>query len=167
MVENVGAGQEPLPDNKLPNDIHNYITSIAEIIPERLERLKAVLTILTDPNRDSPVPKVGTIHFARWVLIDNESRLLFTTNFDGPWDVYLERFVELGSRELDAIWSNTRGYPERGSADVEGFKEFVRRTSYRNAAVYCAYPDSALKEVHSGLRARRQFREFLCEFEDM
>lgn len=166
MVADVPAGAEPLPDSTLPNDIHSYITSITEIIPERLEGLKAVLGVLTDPNRDSPVPKVETIHFARWALIDNETRLLFTSNFDDTWDRYLEKFVEVGSRELDAIWSNTKGYPEGGSKDIQAFKDFVAASSYRNTAVYSAYPEATVMQVGSALRARQRFGEFLAEFQD-
>ena len=31
---------------------------------------------------------VSTIHEARFVLFDDDTRLLFATSFDGPWDAY-------------------------------------------------------------------------------
>ncbi|MBT2234295.1 hypothetical protein [Nonomuraea sp. NEAU-A123] len=31
--------------------------------------------------------RIGTLHDARWVLFDDDTRLLFATNFDGDWTV--------------------------------------------------------------------------------
>src|SRR5260370_41846856 len=36
---------------------------------------------------------VGTLHEARMVLFDNDTRLLITTRFDGDWDVYIYDFT--------------------------------------------------------------------------
>ena len=33
---------------------------------------------------------VGTIHEARFVLFDDDTRLAFITSFDGPWESYME-----------------------------------------------------------------------------
>lgn len=36
---------------------------------------------------------IATIHEARFVLFDGDTRLLFATSFDGPWDAYMEDFA--------------------------------------------------------------------------
>src|SRR4051794_403789 len=39
---------------------------------------------------------IATIHEARFVLFDDDSRLAFITSFDGPWDAYMEDFFTSG-----------------------------------------------------------------------
>ena len=39
---------------------------------------------------------VSTIHEARFVLFDDDTRLAFITSFDGPWDAYMEDFFTSG-----------------------------------------------------------------------
>src|SRR5689334_18233320 len=39
---------------------------------------------------------IGTIHEARFVLFDDDTRLLFATSFDGPWDAYMDDFATSG-----------------------------------------------------------------------
>jgi hypothetical protein len=36
---------------------------------------------------------VGTLHDMRTVIIDNDTRLLFATTFDGDWDSYINDFA--------------------------------------------------------------------------
>ncbi len=39
---------------------------------------------------------LATIHEARFVLFDDDTRLAFMTSFDGPWDAYMEDFFTSG-----------------------------------------------------------------------
>ena len=39
---------------------------------------------------------IRTIHEARFVLFDDDTRLAFLTSFDGPWDAYMEDFFTSG-----------------------------------------------------------------------
>ena len=41
---------------------------------------------------------IATIHEARFVLFDDDTRLLFATSFDGPWDAYMDDFFTSGRR---------------------------------------------------------------------
>ncbi|HEX5299437.1 MAG TPA: hypothetical protein VFW50_20825 [Streptosporangiaceae bacterium] len=36
---------------------------------------------------------IASIHEARFVLFDDDTRLLFATSFDGPWDAYMDDFA--------------------------------------------------------------------------
>jgi hypothetical protein len=50
---------------------------------------------------------LGTIHFARWVLLPGTNKLLFFSNYSGSWESYLEDFVTKASGGLTGVWSNT------------------------------------------------------------
>ncbi len=47
-----------------------------------------------DQSPNSPIKQINTIHFARWVIFDNDTRLLFTSNFDGSWKTTCATFGE-------------------------------------------------------------------------
>ena len=127
-------------------DEHGIITSIAQIKPGHAEKLKTILKALR-AQEDSPGKKIGTIHFVRWVLIDNDTRLLFTSNFDGSWDEYIDIFIDKVHEGLDAIWSNCEGFPAGGSRDREAFKKYIEQTEYQADYFWCAYPDLTVREI--------------------
>ncbi|HEX7453583.1 MAG TPA: hypothetical protein VF294_14920, partial [Polyangiaceae bacterium] len=34
------------------------------------------------------------LHFVRWALIDDDTRLMLAVSFDGPWEPYIRKIVE-------------------------------------------------------------------------
>lgn len=54
---------------------------------------------------------IPTIHFARWVLIDDNRRLLFFSNYDFSWESYLGDFIDQASDGLTGVWCNTTFFP--------------------------------------------------------
>lgn len=145
---------------------HGQATALTVITPIKeghREKLLAVLeAIRTNPN--SPVKNIHTIHYARWVVIDKGTRLLFTSNFDGPLDAYLDEFIEKAAPGLDAIWSNCEGYPAGGAIRADDFKAYVRKYEVDAAFFYASYPDVTVKQVQKALRIQAKFDEFLQEF---
>src|SRR5208282_3240203 len=65
---------------------------------------------------------IASIHEARFVLFDGDSRLLFATSFDGPWDAYMEDFAAKPLHLFDAIFQHVEGY--EGLPDLGAVKEF-------------------------------------------
>ncbi len=91
--------------------------------------------------------RVGTIHFARWVFLDNRRRLLFASNYDGSLDSYMDDFINKVAYGLNLVFSNGIGYPRTswlllGGAKHElPFKYFLRRHQVPTQVWYKAYPD--------------------------
>lgn len=89
---------------------------------------------------------IPTIHFARWMLIDNGKRLLFFSNFDGSWENYLGDFIDRASAGLTGVWSNTVEFPkthnltQEGSQRAEAFKNWTRKHQIETQVWYSAYP---------------------------
>jgi hypothetical protein len=77
--------------------------------------------------------RVHTIHFARWVFIDNKKRLLFASNYDGSLESYMDDFINKVAFGLNVVFSNGVGYPSArwllldGAKDEQKFKHFIRR----------------------------------------
>ena len=136
------------------------LTVITPIIDGQEQNLKQVLQgIQTAP--ESPIKKISTIHYARWVIIDNGTRLLFTSNFDGTWEKYLRDFVTLAPEGLDAIWSHCVGYP--GAVPYEGFAKYVRDHQVKTDLFYAAYPATSVKHVLKALDWEEKTRTFQRE----
>ena len=55
------------------------------------KRLRAFLQLLNG-NLDG-ANKVGSLHDMRFVFLDNDTKLLFCTAFDGEWDPYIDDFA--------------------------------------------------------------------------
>jgi len=62
------------------------LTIIVPFAEGGAKRLRGVLELLNG-NFDG-AEKVGTVHDMRFVFLDNDSKLLFATAYDGDWDPY-------------------------------------------------------------------------------
>jgi hypothetical protein len=89
---------------------------------------------------------IATIHEARFVLFDDDTRLLFATSFDGPWDAYMDDFFTSGpTLELfDAVFQHVEGY--EGLPDVAAVKAFVLGAQI-TAAGYARNYGGTVKEI--------------------
>jgi hypothetical protein len=103
---------------------------------------------------------ITTIHEARFVLFDDDTRLLFATSFDGPWDSYMEDFFTSGpTLELfDAIFTHVEGY--EGLPDVAAVKAFVLSAQV-TAAAYARNYGGTVKEIRKAQRVNKAFQQVL------
>jgi hypothetical protein len=101
---------------------------------------------------------ITTIHYARWVFIDERKRLLFFSNYDGSWESYLGDFIDKASTGLTGVWSNTKGFPrtknlvELGAADEERFKSWTRVHQIPTQLWYSAYPELTVFNIQRNAR---------------
>ena len=66
-------------------------------------RLRALLQ-LRDGSFDD-TDRVGTVHDMRFVFLDNDTKLLFATAYDGEWDPYIDDFATKITDQMDVIFS--------------------------------------------------------------
>ena len=86
------------------------MTIIVPLAPGGAKRLRAFLRLLHG-NLARGGDKVGSLHDMRFVFLDNDTRLLFATKFDGDWDAYIDDFVTGIPDYLDLIDSAWEGWP--------------------------------------------------------
>src|SRR5262245_54510659 len=67
------------------------LTMIAPFARDGAKRLRALLRLLNGTFRAGT--KVGTLHDMRFVFLDNDTKLLFATAYDGEWDPYIDDFA--------------------------------------------------------------------------
>jgi hypothetical protein len=106
---------------------------------------------------DYEVP-IAVIHEARFVPFDNDTRLLFATSFDGPWESYMVDFASKPLKLFDAIFQHVEGY--EGLPDLGAVREFI--LSAQVAAVgYARNYGGTVKEIRKAERVNRAFQQVL------
>lgn len=172
--------RKEVPLNKTPNQIdlkfldtltqdediwmQNQFTQLMEVKPNfmRLYTLRFFL-FLTNFLAKTLFVKgkllgIPTIHFARWIMIDGQKRMIFLSNFDGSWQQYLGDFVDKAAFGLSAIYGNTVGFPKtlfalfKGAKDVDHFKGWSRYYQIPTQMWYSAYPDLSVINVNNNTR---------------
>lgn len=141
------------------------LTAITPIIPGREETVAAVLKDLQrrlDEAGDTGLSGIGTVHYARWAMLrDGEkAQLLFASNFDGPWDTYMDAFTAQAPELFDAVWSNCEGYPDAGAQDSVAFKDFVRKHQLTEDVSFRGY-DASAAEIRRALKITRGVTQVL------
>ena len=103
---------------------------------------------------------IKTIHEARFVLFDDDTRLAFITSFDGPWDVYMDDFFTSGPTLalFDVIFRHTEGY--EGLPDVAAVQAFVLGAQ-RTAAAYARNYGGTVKEIRKAQLVNAAFQQVL------
>jgi hypothetical protein len=105
--------------------------------------------------------RVRSIHFARWVLMDNNRRIFFASNYDGSLESYMDDFINKVGWGLNLVFSNGVGYPSTrwlikgGAQHEEKFKNTLRRHQLASEVWYKAYPDITAYELSRNSRIRQ------------
>lgn len=138
----------------------NQLTLVTVIDKGRAREVGAVLAAIDAyAMRLSPpgsLTGISTIHFVRWLIIDNGRRLLFISDYDNSWENYIDEFAEMILSGLDAIWGTAIGYPPDGARDLPAFKRFLRWHQVPSAAFYSAYPEETVLNIIADTQLARR-----------
>jgi len=103
---------------------------------------------------------VKTIHFARWVVLDDRRRAIFTSNYDGSLENYMDDFIDKVAFGLNASFSNGVGYPRTrflffsGARREDEFKDHLRRRQIPTQVWYSAYQHLTLHNIENNALIR-------------
>jgi len=132
------------------------LTLIAPFAPGGVARLRAVLQ-LRNGNYDD-TDRVGTVQDMRFVFLDNDTKLLFATAYDGDWDAYIDDFVAKIPNELDVFFSACEGWPGIHSPKV---KDWIVKHQITADGWYVAHPDLTVRDIRRLKRVGKAVEEFL------
>jgi hypothetical protein len=131
------------------------------VLPGHAAALREALTALQNTPGYRPGDydmAIANIHEARFVLFDDDTRLLFATSFDGSWDAYMEDFAGGPIALFDAIFQHTEGY--EGLPDLAAVKGFILGAQVTAAAYARNYPGT-VKELRRAQRVKAAFDRVL------
>ena len=103
---------------------------------------------------------VKTIHFARWVFLNDRRRVIFVSNYDGSLESYMDDFIDKVAWGLNGVFSNGIGYPRTnwlvldGAHDELHFKDYLRHHQVPTRVWYTAYPHLTARNIANNASVR-------------
>ncbi|QPC80640.1 hypothetical protein G4Y79_13055 [Phototrophicus methaneseepsis] len=140
--------------------VQNQVTLMTVNGPATAQRQKVVLNSLgvfikvPFITRNRVIP---TIHFGRWVLIDDNKRMLFISDYDGSVLAYVADFVDRLPSGLNTLWNGTIGWRDSVTLDPEAFNEGILAHNTRASFHYCAYPSTTVTGIE---QARKLYHAY-------
>ncbi|HQQ68978.1 MAG TPA: hypothetical protein PLL92_01515 [Alicycliphilus sp.] len=147
-------------------DVSNQYTALGAVKPGLFRRwLVTVLLVLIDYAcrhvfTHGYLARVQTIHFARWAFLDDKTRVVFTSNYDGSHQGYMDDFINKVAWGLNLVFSNGVGWPRTrwlilgGARSEQRFKYYQRRHQIPTQVWYKAYPGLSLPDLRRNQRIR-------------
>jgi hypothetical protein len=132
------------------------LTLIFKFVPGGAKRLRGLLQVL---EANFSAEKVTTVHDMRFVFLDNDTKLLFATAYDGDsWDSYLDEFATKIPDELDLLFSELEEFPGFRDPSV---KDWIAKYQIPAQSWYVAHPDLTVVEAARQKRVNKAVEEFL------
>jgi hypothetical protein len=121
------------------NDL-NLVLNVKQPVAENAAKLRTAISQLTPTGLNN----VGTVHFARFLFLDNDSKFLVFTSYDGNFVDYVRAFIRETGDMFNALLANVE-LPEGETIlpvqqNEEAFVNFVQKNDVNSEAFYSAYP---------------------------
>jgi len=103
---------------------------------------------------------IPTVHFARWLIINEGRQMLFLSNYDGNSENYLRDFIHIAAKQLTLMFCHTQGYPRTrlmvfgGAKDAEGFMAWARYKQIITNVWYSANKQVSVMNVYQNNKIR-------------
>jgi hypothetical protein len=152
-----------------PNTQAPGATLVAKVIPgQEADCRKAIEHLgtlaLNDPNH--PLDKLGTVHFFRLLLINNDTQLLLTIIFDGDTVQYVKDFHDIFvTIDSTPAFAYCEGFPENWREDQQAFVDFYVGHLVPTIMEYSYYPFVTCREVRKALTGRESFTTMLDQMQ--
>jgi hypothetical protein len=148
------------------HDVTNQFTAMGSLKPGIWRRLMAMTAFFAIDYAArhlytrGGLARVRTIHFARWVFLDDKQRVVFMSNYDGSLESYMDDFINKVGFGLNVAFSAGVGYPKTnwfvldGCGDERKFKEYLRRHQVPTQVWYKAHPGLTAVDLERNGRIR-------------
>ena len=106
-----------------------------------------------------PVDYLGSLQFVRWTLIENDTKMLLSVNFDRALEPYIRRIVDKAGPLLDTILCHCEDF--LGHSSDEGFDHFMAYAVKKQVPVElfaAAAPDISVDDGDYFLEIDRKLR---------
>lgn len=147
------AGEKGLRSGKV-----SELTVIAPLKEGGAERLKEILKIAGGNLKGAT--RVGTLHDLRFVFIDDDTRVLFCTAYDGDWDPYIDDFATKIPELMDILFGNVQGWPGIKDPSV---KQFILDHQITAAGWYVGVPHLTVQDIRRNERIVKGINKALDE----
>lgn len=137
--------------------------TIQDILPGKAGELRKVLeklpALVEDP--ESLIHKIGTIHYFKWGLINNDKQLLFVSFFDGSIEQYVDDFFDFYTANPNVPPPPSFGVGWPGIESREALLKFYQSIMVKDLITFSDYPGVTVKEVRKALALRKAVSDML------
>ena len=127
----------------------NEFTLIAPLKPGGAERMRKLMRDGFIGERQRNTDRIATVHDLRFVIFDNDTRVIFASTFDGDWDAYIDDFATIIPDEVDLLFHELEDYPGIHNPNI---KDFIVKHQITATAFYSAYPSASVRDVWKALK---------------
>lgn len=132
------------------------IMKIKAPVAENAEKLRQTIAVAA-PRIEMKLDQARHVHFAWFMLLDNDTRLGLFTAFDGAFDDYLKHFARTVGPLFDSLYQYLEDAPPMPVADHP--EAFVAKARLYNSApvggyFYSAYPAAPVVAIQHALAER-------------
>jgi hypothetical protein len=147
-----------------------HFTFIAKVKPERgkIIREKAAERAKISWEDTDKLLRPLTIHYARWILFDNDTRFIYYASFDTDIDKYLDDaariFAESG---VEGYFPDLEGFPDdpASARDADAYRKFLAENGVESFYQFEGYPGVTVEEIKKALKVRNAFSNMLDEMQ--
>ena len=123
----------------------SLVLQVKEPIAENAARLREGLKGVTPEGLNN----VGTVHFGRFLLLNNDTQFLVFTEYDGSFDTYINDFINETGDVFNFLLSccvipdDVLPVQDNRAA----FNQLVKENDHKSEVFYCAYPKLSVVEI--------------------
>jgi len=129
----------------------NEFTIISKLKPGGAERMRKLMPDGFDSERQKHTDHLGTVHDLRFVIFDNDTRVIFASTFDGDWDAYIDDFASQIPDAIDLIFGEAEDYPGIRNPNV---KDYIVKNQVTSTFFYSAYPDASVRDIRKAMKVK-------------
>ena len=160
MPSTPGAATTPVGTVQHQKAVQSPLTLIMTIkSPADYQQLKGLLDkIQSAPPDKNPIwialEKLNNVHFARFVFLENNTKLAVITTYDGTFEDYISDFTREIGGIFDALLAHMVSAPPLPvQKNPKEFLDYVRANDLRGIEpFYSAYPKATVSDIHAALR---------------
>jgi hypothetical protein len=137
-----------------PPPLQSPLTCVMPI--KSAEDFQALSTLLpaAKPVIEQALDTIGTVHFARFVFLSNNTQLAIITTYDGDFDRYIADFAQHIGPVFDQLFAHISDAPPLPvNKNVAEFVKYVFAHDVKATAFYSAYPQLTVLDIKAAATA--------------
>ncbi len=126
--------------------VQNPLNLMLTIQPGKAQVIGELL-VKYQPAINAALTKIGTVHFARFLMIPGTQYLFVITTYDGDFNAYIQAFTNLLGDVFNGLLSCVDPAPPLPvQQNVAAFQAFVSQYNVPTG-LYSAYPDCSVVQI--------------------
>jgi hypothetical protein len=157
MTDTVTGSTSPTSQRERP--VQNPLTLIMTIrsVADADALTALLMQIQSAPPEKNPIwvalNKLNNVHFARFVFLENRTKLAVITTYDGTFEAYINEFIDEIGDVFNALLSHMADAPPLPvQKNRQTFLNYVRANDLRAIEpFYSAYPKATVLDIKAAL----------------